>query len=103
MKGEKVLITGGLGFVGSNLAHRCLALGAEITVYDCLDPKSGGYMCNVEGIEKDIQIILNDIRNFEGISACIRDKTILFNCAAYTSHPNSMKEPLVDIEVNCRG
>jgi UDP-glucose 4-epimerase len=103
LKGQRIIITGGLGFIGSNLAHRCLELGAEVTVYDCLDPRSGGNMYNVHGIKSHIQIILNDIRNFEGISACIGDKDILFNCAAYTSHPNSMKEPLMDIEVNCKG
>ena len=103
MKGTRVLITGGLGFVGSNLAKRCLEAGAEVTLYDCLDPKSGGNMYNVHGFENDLRIIVNDIRSFEGISACIRQQDILFNCAAYTSHPNSMREPLIDIEVNCKG
>lgn len=103
MRGQKVLITGGLGFIGSNLARRCLELGAHVTVYDCLDPRSGGNMYNVRDIEGDIEIVLNDIRNFEGISAHIRGKDVLFNCAAYTSHPNSMKEPLIDIDVNCKG
>lgn len=103
LRGQKVLITGGLGFIGSNLAHRCLELGADVTVYDCLDPRSGGNMYNVHGIEDSLHIVLNDIRNFEGISACIRNQDILFSCAAYTSHPNSMKEPLIDIDVNCKG
>jgi UDP-glucose 4-epimerase len=101
--GRKVLITGGLGFIGSNLAHRCLELGAAVTIYDCLDPRSGGNMHNVRSIEQDIEIVLNDIRHFEGVSACIRGQDVLFNCAAYTSHPNSMREPLVDIDVNCKG
>lgn len=103
MAGRRVLITGGLGFMGSNLAHRCLALGATVTIYDSLDPKSGGNMYNVNAIEEDVEIILNDIRHFEGLSACIRRKDIVFNCAAYTSHPNSMKEPIIDIDVNCKG
>ena len=103
LKGQRLLITGGLGFIGSNLAHRCLELGAKVTIYDCLDPKSGGNMFNVKEIEDSLEIILNDIRNFEGVSACIRSQDVLFNCAAYTSHPNSMKEPLIDIEVNCKG
>jgi len=103
LRGKNVLITGGLGFIGSNVAHRCLELGAAVTIYDCLDPKSGGNMYNVRSIEKDVRIILNDIRNFEGISACVRGHDVLVNCAAYTSHPNSMREPLVDIDVNCKG
>jgi UDP-glucose 4-epimerase len=103
LRGRSVLITGGLGFIGSNLAHRCLELGAAVTIYDCLDPRSGGNMYNIHSIEQDVRVVLNDIRNFEGLSACIRGHDILFSCAAYTSHPNSMKEPLIDIDVNCKG
>ena len=103
LEGKRVLITGGLGFIGSNLAHRCIELGARVTIYDCLDPKSGGNMQNIHGIEDSLEIVLNDIRNFEGVCSCIRNKDILFHCAAFTSHPNSMREPMIDIEVNCRG
>lgn len=103
MNGTKVMITGGLGFIGSNLAVRCLERGADVTIYDCLDPRSGGNMYNVHAIEDSVHIVLNDIRNFEGLSACIRNQDVLFNCAAYTSHPNAMKEPLIDIDVNCKG
>lgn len=103
LKGQRVLITGGLGFIGSNLAHKCLALGAEVTLYDCLDPRSGGNMYNVHAIKDQVRIVLNDIRNFEGVCSSILNQSILFSCAAYTSHPNSMKEPLIDIDVNCKG
>jgi UDP-glucose 4-epimerase len=103
MKGKRVLVTGGLGFIGSNLAMACLEQGAEVTIYDCLDPRSGGNMYNIAPIERDVRVVLNDIRSFEGVSAVIRGHDVVFNCAAFTSHPNSMKEPLVDIEVNCMG
>lgn len=103
LRGQRVLITGGLGFIGSNLAHRCTSLGARVTIYDFLDPRSGGNMQNVKGIEEAVEIIVNDLRNFEGVSAAIRHKDIVFNCAAYTSHPQSMTDPLTDIEVNCKG
>jgi UDP-glucose 4-epimerase len=103
MKGKKVFITGGLGFIGSNVAHRCLELGAEVTIYDCLDPRSGGNMYNLHGIEDSVRVVVNDIRSMEGISSCIRGQDILINCAAYTSHPNSMKEPIIDLDVNCKG
>ncbi|HKR62899.1 MAG TPA: NAD-dependent epimerase/dehydratase family protein, partial [Thermoanaerobaculia bacterium] len=102
LRGKRVLVTGGLGFIGSNVVHRCLALGASVTVYDMLDPRSGGNMENLRSVENDIRIELNDIRSFEGVSAVIRGHDVLFNCAAYTSHPNSMKEPLIDIDVNCK-
>ncbi len=103
LRGRKVLITGGLGFIGSNVARRCVELGASVTIYDVLDPRSGGNMYNVRELERDVEIVLNDIRAFEGVSAVIRGQDVLFNCAAYTSHPNSMKEPLTDIDVNCKG
>lgn len=103
LKGQKVLITGGLGFVGSNIAVRCVQLGAEVTLYDCLDPKSGGNRHNIHDIRNDVRIELNDVRNFEGISAAVLNKDVVFNCAAYTSHPNSMSDPLMDIEINCKG
>lgn len=103
MKGLRVLITGGLGFIGSNLVHQCLKLGAEVTIYDCLDPRSGGNMYNVHDIRDHVRVTLNDIRNFEGLCSAILNQDILFNCAAYTSHPNSMREPLIDIDVNCKG
>lgn len=103
IKGKRVFITGGLGFIGSNIAHKCQALGALVTIYDCLDPRSGGNMQNIQGIQNDIKIVLNDLRNFEGLCASILNQDIVFNCAAYTSHPGAMKEPLIDIDVNCKG
>jgi UDP-glucose 4-epimerase len=103
LKGKRVLITGGLGFIGSNLAHHCLALGAEVTVYDCLDARSGGNMANLAGIRDDLRLVRDDIRNFEGVRAAVLGQDLVFHCAAYTSHPLSMREPYVDIEVNCKG
>ena len=103
LAGKRVLITGGLGFIGSNLVHYCRDLGANVTIYDCLDPRSGGNMYNIRSIKKDVEIVLNDIRNFEGLSAAVIDQDFIFNCAAYTSHPQSMKDPYVDIDVNCKG
>lgn len=103
MKGQKVLITGGLGFIGSNLAHACLEQGADVTIYDCMYARSGGNLHNVDGVRNEVRIIFDDIRNFEGICAGVTGQDVLFNCAAFTSHPNSMREPLIDIDVNCKG
>lgn len=103
LDGKKVLITGGLGFIGSNLAHRCLELGASVTVFDCLDPNSGGNLFNINDIKTDIELRLHDILNFDRLAECITDKDILFNCAASTSHPFSMREPWLNLDVNSRG
>jgi len=103
LAGTRVLITGGLGFIGSNLASRCHAEGAAVTVYDCLDPHSGGNIYNVHAIENDIDIIVSDVRHLDDLCQAVRQKDIVFNCAAHTSHSQSMTDPLIDIDVNCRG
>ncbi len=103
MTGRKVLITGGLGFIGSNLVHRYLALGAEVTVYDCLDTHAGGRLYNIEDVKDDIQLRVNDILNFEKLCEEVRDQELIINCAASTSHAHSMKEPWFDQDVNSKG
>ncbi len=103
LKGQKILITGGLGFIGSNLAHKCLRLGAEVTIYDCLDPHSGGNLYNIHDIQDSIELCYQDILNFDQLSQYVTNKDIIFNCAASTSHPFSMREPWIDLDVNSRG
>lgn len=103
LKGQKILVTGGLGFIGSNLTRRCLESGAEVTVFDCLDPRSGGNLYNVKDIKNSIRFSFHDILNFEHISQDVINKDIVFNCAASTSHPFSMREPWIDLDVNSRG
>jgi UDP-glucose 4-epimerase len=99
----KVLITGGFGFIGSNLAHACLQTGAKVTLYDCLDPNSGGNLFNVSAIMGKVEIIRSDILNFSDVCRAIDDKDVIFNCAASTSHPFSMREPWVNTDVNSKG
>lgn len=103
LSGQKILITGGLGFIGSNLAHKCLELGAEVSIYDCLDPRSGGKLFNIHDIKDSLIIYYHDILSFDQLSQKIVDKDIIFNCAASTSHPFSMREPWIDLDVNSRG
>ncbi len=102
-RNKKVLITGGFGFIGSNLAHKCLMLGANVTIYDCLDKRSGGNEYNIKDIRSSLRIIRKDIRDYASLAEQVRKHRVIYNCAAYTSHLNSMKEPLNDIDVNCIG
>lgn len=102
ISGERVLITGGLGFIGSNLAHRCLELGAKVAVYDNLDSSSGGNLHNVEDIKTDIELHFHDMMNFDLLVDHVVKQDIIFNCAASTSHPFSMREPWKDLDVNSR-
>jgi UDP-glucose 4-epimerase len=103
LEGQKILITGGLGFIGSNLAQECVELGAEVTIYDCLDPRSGGNLYNIHSIRDSVELCHQDIQDFSRVSQHVLNKDIIFNCAASTSHPFSMREPWIDLDVNSRG
>ena len=100
--GKRVLITGGLGFIGSNLAHRLVGLGADVTVVDSLIPDYGGNLYNVEGIRDRIQINVSDVRDSHSLRHLVQGKDYLFNLAGQTSHLDSMINPMPDLEINCQ-
>jgi UDP-glucose 4-epimerase len=99
--GKKVLITGGLGFIGSNLAVRLVDLGAEVTVVDALIPEYGGNWFNVESIKNKVLVTICDVREPVSMRNAIQDKDYLFNLAGQTSHMDSMEDPVTDLEINC--
>ncbi len=103
MHSKKVLITGGLGFIGSNLARRCLELGAKVTIYDNLAPHAGGNLYNIHDIRDAVELCYHDILDYDRLIECIVEKDIVFNCAASTSHFFSMREPWLDFDANSRG
>lgn len=103
MDGRNVLITGGLGFIGSNLTHRMVELGANVTIYDALFPQFGGNLANIKEIEGKIVDIRGDIRDFDLLKEHVKDEDVIFNCAAQVSHIESMNDPYTDIDINCRG
>ena len=100
--GARVLITGGLGFIGSNLALRLVELGSEVTVVDSLIPDYGGSLHNVEPIRNRIQINVSDVRDTHSLRHLVQDKEYLFNLAGQTSHLDSMTNPMPDLEINCQ-
>ncbi len=100
---KSILITGGLGFIGSNLAKKCLELGMQVTIYDNLDPNSGSNVFNIKSFENYIELIEGDISNYEQLLKIVKNKDIIINCAATTSHPYSMREPWINMDVNSRG
>ena len=99
--GKKVLITGGLGFLGSTLAIRLAGLGAEVTVIDSLIPEYGGNLFNVEPMKDKIRINISDVRDRSSINYLVQDKDYLFNLAGTLSHIDSMRDPFTDLEINC--
>jgi nucleoside-diphosphate-sugar epimerase len=102
LRGCRALITGGLGFIGSNLARRLVAAGVEVTLVDSLVPEYGGNPFNIAGIEEKVTLNISDIRDRYSMAYLVRDKDLLFNLAGQTSHMDAMADPYTDLEINCR-
>jgi nucleoside-diphosphate-sugar epimerase len=101
-QGRKVIITGGLGFIGSNLARALVDLGAEVTLVDSLIPEYGGNPHNIAGLERKVTVNISDVRDRHSLPVFLRGKDFLFNLAGQTSHMDSMSDPETDLEINCR-
>lgn len=101
-RGRRVLITGGLGFIGSALAHRLVAGGAQVTLVDSLNPDYGGHLFNIAGIEDKVRVNISDVRDHHSMKVLIQGQDFLFNLAGQTSHMDSMRDPETDLEINCR-
>lgn len=97
-----MVVTGGLGFIGSNLAHRLVDLGARVTLIDSLIPEYGGNLRNIASIRRRVTVNISDIRNNHALPHLLRGQDYLFNLAGQTSHMDSMMEPETDLEINCR-
>jgi UDP-glucose 4-epimerase len=100
--GKSILITGGLGFIGSNLARTLADLGARVTVVDSLIPEYGGNLFNLKDYESRIRINIADIRDEFSMAYLVQGQDYVFNLAGQTSHLDSMKNPFVDLDINCR-
>lgn len=100
--GKRVLITGGLGFIGSNLARELVAMEAKVTIVDSLVPQYGGLLYNVAGIEQGVTVNISDVRDEHSLRVLVRGQDVLFNLAGQTSHLDSMTDPYTDLEINCR-
>jgi len=101
-RGVRTLVTGGLGFIGSNLVHRLHALGAQVMVVDALIPGHGGNRANLAGIEQDIAIIVGDLRDRVLIENLVAAQDVVFNLAGQISHEDSTRDPFTDLEHNTR-
>ena len=96
------MITGGLGFIGSNLAHQLAALGARVLIVDSLIPEYGGNLFNISGIEARVRVNIADVRQQSTMNYLVRDHEVIFNLAGQVSHIDSMQDPYTDLEINCR-
>lgn len=102
LNGKKILVTGGLGFIGANLALRLVELGADITLVDSLIPEYGGNLWNIEPIKAKVKINISDVRDEHSMKYLIQGQDYLFNLAGQTSHVDSMNNPYSDLEINAR-
>jgi UDP-glucose 4-epimerase len=101
-EGRRVMITGGVGFIGSNLAHQLVALGARVLVVDSLIPEYGGNLFNISGIDDRLKVNIADVRQQSTMNYLVRDHDVIFNLAGQVSHIDSMQDPYTDLEINCR-
>jgi UDP-glucose 4-epimerase len=100
--GRNVLITGGLGFIGSTLARALVARGAVVTVVDSLIPEYGGNRRNLAGMERKVRVNIADVRDRHVLPELVKGQDFLFNLAGQTSHMDSMTDPQTDLEINAR-
>ena len=101
-RGRRALITGGLGFIGSNLARALVTAGADVTLVDSLVPDYGGNRHNIAGIEDAVHANISDVRDEHSLRHLVQGQDVIFNLAGQTSHLDSMLDPYTDLEINCR-
>lgn len=101
-KSREVLITGGLGFIGSNLAIKLVELGAKVTIVDAILANFGGNKFNIWPVARSVTVVTGDIRNQKLVNRLVVGNSIIFNLAGTLSHIDSMTDPFLDLDINCR-
>src|SRR5215467_1125904 len=99
---KKVLITGGLGFIGATLARHLVDRDAQVTLVDSLIPEYGGNLFNIADLKDSVRVNISDVRDEHGMRYLVQGQDYLFNLAGQTSHMDSMQEPYTDLEINAR-
>jgi UDP-glucose 4-epimerase len=101
-RGSRVMVTGGLGFIGSNLARQLVDAGADVLLVDSLIPDYGGNLFNIDGVADRVRVNVADVRDQTTMNYLVRDQRVIFNLAGQVSHTDSMLDPYTDLEINCR-
>ncbi len=99
--GRRVLITGGIGFIGSNLAIRLVELGAKVLLVDSMLPAYGADLANIDPVREQVRVNYSDIRDSHSLAYLVQDEDVIFSLAGQVSHQESMQDPMTDLEINC--
>lgn len=102
-KNKKILVTGGLGFVGSNLAIKLVELGAKVEIIDAMIPRQGANYFNIDSVKKEVKVYEDDIRDPKAVKRLIKGKDYIFHLAGQVSHVDSIRDPLKDLSINVEG
>ena len=101
-RGRRVMVTGGLGFIGSNLVRHLVDAGADVLIVDSLGPEDGGNRFNIHGLEECVRLDVTDVRDQTSMGVLVEDREVIFNLAGQVSHIDSMRDPYTDLDINCR-
>jgi len=102
-KDKEILITGGLGFLGSNLAHKLVEQKAQVTLVDCMLDGHGGNLYNINDVENKIKINFCDIRDKHSMNYIVKDKDYIFHLAGQNDHVLALNDPIPDLDINVKG
>lgn len=102
-EGAEVLVTGGLGFIGSNLCIELVKRGAHVTIVDNMLPRQGSNLFNIREIEDKVKVNISDVRNQLSMNHLVKGKDYIFHLAGQVNHVDSMRNPLQDLDINCVG
>jgi nucleoside-diphosphate-sugar epimerase len=100
--GKRILITGGIGFIGSTLARALVGIAERVVLVDSLIPEYGGNLANIDGIDEDVVVNVSDVRDPHSFRRLVEGQDVVFNLAGQTSHFDSMVDPFTDLEINVR-
>lgn len=100
---QRVFITGGMGFIGSTLAHLLVKQGAQVTLLDNFLADHGANSFNIQGIQDQVHLHVSDLRSVEVLNQLVQGQDFIFNLGGQTSHSDSMLDPWLDLDINCRG